>query len=239
MKFTTINLLEELDKPEFSTLLTKFRNKTFPANSIIFEPTYDDTLTLSGPLSAAETTIPHPSQERYSPLYNYVFIVRSGRIRVYLAYEEKQFTVALLQPGDVYVSHSSAFVATLEESSILLIPTSDFFGLMKSVPQFSMAVIKVLGGILKNSFTIIDGLALRDASGRLARFLLENVHENKHQQDLIELNLTGEFLAQILGTSRQTISTLLTDFVRSGILHKERRGVYRILDKERLHELIV
>ena len=50
--------------------------------------------------------------------------------------------------------------------------------------------------------------------------------------------LSGEMLAQTLGTSRQTISTLLTDFTRLGILQKEQRGLYRILDENRLRELL-
>ena len=45
-------------------------------------------------------------------------------------------------------------------------------------------------------------------------------------------------LAQTLGASRQTISTLLTDLTRSGILLKEQRGVYCILDEGRLRELL-
>ena len=45
-------------------------------------------------------------------------------------------------------------------------------------------------------------------------------------------------LAQTLGTSRQTISTLLTDLTRSGILLKEQRGVYCIMDEARLRELL-
>ena len=54
----------------------------------------------------------------------------------------------------------------------------------------------------------------------------------------VRLQLSGEMLAQTLGASRQTISTLLTDLTRSGILLKEQRGVYCIIDESRLRELL-
>lgn len=94
--------------------------------------------------------------------------------------------------------------------------------------------------MLKSCFSIIDGLALRDVTVRLARLLTDLPREEDGQTpgSLIRLPLSGEKLAQSLGTSRQTISTLLTDFTRLGILHKEQRGLYRILDEERLRELL-
>lgn len=111
---------------------------------------------------------------------------------------------------------------------------------MISMPEFTMPIVRVLGGMLKSCFSIIDGLALRDVTVRLARLLTDLPREEDGQTpgSLIRLPLSGEKLAQSLGTSRQTISTLLTDFTRLGILHKEQRGLYRILDEERLRELL-
>lgn len=240
VQFTNVNLLEELAKPEFSELLSAFSEKFFPKQSVIFEPTYDDDLkTCVLQLSEAAQELPPCVEQTKIKPDNYVFIVRTGRIRVYLSYANKEFTIAVLRPGDVYVSHSNAFVQALEDSRILLIDTPTFNKRMMSLPQFAASVVRVLGGILKNTFSIIDGLALRDASVRLARYLIATARQNTAGKGLIQLDLSGELLAQRLGASRQTISTLLNDLTRSGILHKERRGVYRILDEDRLCELVV
>ena len=112
---------------------------------------------------------------------------------------------------------------------------------MMAVPQFTVTVVRVLGGILKNTFSIVDGLALRDVSARLARYLVSTAQENAPGPDgrrRVRLHLSGEKLAQSLGATRQTISTLLTDLTRSGILLKEQRGVYCIVDEARLRELL-
>lgn len=239
VKFTNVNLLEELVKPEFSELLSAFSEKCFSKQSVLFEPSYDDYLENSRVQLAAATRDAPPFHEHAKIKANsYVFIVRTGRIRVYLSCGEKEFTIAVLWPGDVYVSHSNAFVQALEDSRVLLIDTPTFNKRMMSIPQFTVSIVRVLGGILKNTFSIIDGLALRDATGRLARYLLEAARQSTASQGVIQLDLSGELLAQTLGASRQTISTLLTDLTRSGIMQKERRGVYRILDEDRLRELV-
>ena len=233
MKFTSVNLLDELAKPEFSSLLSAFNERRFSRNSMIFTPSYDEEL-------EGSPSVASPAGERLTA-GNYVFIVSKGLVRVYLAYGEKEFTLAFLKPGDVYVSHSCAQVQAVEDTTILLVDTATFNQRMMSVPQFTVTVVRVLGGILKNTFSIVDGLALRDVSARLARHLVSAAQESAPGPDgrrRARLQLSGEMLAQTLGASRQTISTLLTDLTRSGILLKEQRGVYCILDEGRLRELL-
>ena len=142
----------------------------------------------------------------------------------------------LLQAGRNYAVFGIEF---------LLLDTPTFNRCMMTIPEFTVPIVRVLGGMLKSCFSIIDGLALRDVTVRLARLLIDLAHENEgrpsegsSQERLIRLPLSGEMLAQTLGTSRQTISTLLTDFTRLGILQKEQRGLYRILDEDRLRELL-
>ena len=233
MKFTSVNLLDELAKPEFSSLLSAFQERKFARQSMIFSPSYDDEADLA-PVPTAERPYELSSPD------NYVFIVRQGLVRVYLAYGEKEFTIAFLKPGDVYVSHSSALVQAVEDTAILVVDTATFNRRMMAVPQFTVTVVRVLGGILKNTFSIVDGLALRDVSARLARYLVSTAQENAPGPDgrRVRLQLSGEKLAQSLGATRQTISTLLTDLTRSGILLKEQRGVYCIMDESRLRELL-
>ena len=226
MKFSNINLLDELARPELALLLSAFHERRYARQAIIFAPQYDDDL--------AEQE-PDKKQEG-----NFVFIVKSGLVRIYLSYGDREFTIAFLKPGDLYVSHSNAFVQVLEDAVLLLLDTPTFNRCMMTIPEFTVPIVRVLGGMLKSCFSIIDGLALRDVTVRLARMLIDLAHENEGnaQKGLIRLPLSGEMLAQTLGTSRQTISTLLTDFTRLGILQKEQRGLYRILDETRLRELL-
>lgn len=53
MKFTSVNLLDELAKPEFSSLLSAFQERRFARQSMIFSPSYDDEADLA-PVPTAE-----------------------------------------------------------------------------------------------------------------------------------------------------------------------------------------
>lgn len=223
MKFTSMNLLEEMARPEFAELRGAFNERTFARGSLLFQP--DD-----------------PEQDetdaaRHGGAGNYVFIVQRGRVRVYLAYGDKEFTIAILEPGDIYTSHTGTYVQAMDDATVLLTDIATFHTRMMDVPQFTKTMVRVLGGILKNAFGIIDGLVFRDSTARLAAFLLDTA-VSEDDARVVHLNMTGELLAQHLGTTRQTVSTLLNDLTRSGILAREKRGVYRIRDEKRLSELV-
>jgi CRP-like cAMP-binding protein len=89
----------------------------------------------------------------------------------------------------------------------------------------------VLGNILNNSFSIIGGLAFKDIYKRLIGFILEEAKRNGvPEADGVDLtiDLTIEQLAQLMGATRQTVSTLLNDMVRAELMHKRGRGRYFI-----------
>ncbi len=229
MKFTSMNLLEEMAKPEFAELRSAFRYRTFPRNALLFQPDLTEDSDTPEALH-----VPVPSAPSHS---NFVFIVQTGRVRVYLAYGDKEFTIAILEPGDIYTSHTGAYVQAMSDCTLLLTDIATFHTRMMDVPQFTQTMVRVLGGILKNAFGIIDGLVFRDSTARLAVFLLDTAQSEEGRR-VVHLNMTGELLAQHLGATRQTISTLLNDLTRSGILHREKRGVYHILDEARLREMV-
>lgn len=174
-----------------------------------------------------------PNGERDS-----VFIVRSGRIRVFLAFEDKEYTLTFLEAGDIYSTHSQAYVQAVRPSEALVGDTSRMMAALRSLPGAVPAIIRVLGGTLANSMRIIEDLAFRDVEGRLARFL-DGMLARKgrpHQGSLrLELDLRTEDIARLLGTTRQTVSSLINRMVREGILSRAGNGIFDIHDAARLH----
>ena len=72
---------------------------------------------------------------------------------------------------------------------------------------------------------------LHEAEARLARWLL--MAQDRTQSDV--LHLTQEFLAEMLGTQRTTVSTTAGVLQRSGLI-QYRQGEVRIIDREGLIE---
>lgn len=219
MKFSSFNLLEELNRPAFTKLREKFTSRSHDQGTIIY-----------GPQEEADQ----------------VFVVATGRIRVFLSYGNKEFTLAILLPGQVYTTHTRAFVQAMDECKLLTMETSTFHASLSEYPELAGSVMSVLGGLLKNSFSIISGLVFKDANRRLVEHLLDEANGPAGGPAdgpadgpvTIKLGLTTEQLAQIVGTTRQTVSMLLSDLVRNGDLEKLGRGTYRISAPKRLQALI-
>ncbi len=203
-KLLSINLLTELDKPENKDFLQEFTDIKHRKNSLIYSPGHDQDL---------------------------VFIVKEGRLRLYLAVEDKDFSLAILEPGDIYATHTRAHVETLDDVTLMLMPTAKLHSYMAAHPALSRTIIRILGELLRQSFSIIDSLVFKDIKQRLTDFFL---YEAKHNGSnatvgtIITLDLTTTQLAAIIGSSRQTVSTIISTMLKDGVLEKTQRNTYII-----------
>ena len=209
MKISMLSLLDELERPEYASMKKAFRSRRVVKDEMIALPDAEE---------------------------NIVFVVAEGRLRVFRSYEEKEFTFAILEPGDIYSTHTGAHVLSLSEGILLVTDIGTFHREMMEAPAVTQAMVRVLGGLLKNAFQIIDGLVFSDSTARLAVFLLSEARQEP-QGSMVRMEVTVEQLALHLGMSRQTASTLLTGMGRTGVIQKISRGVYRIEDPERLRAL--
>lgn len=211
MKFLKENLLEHLKRPEFSGLTSAMARRKKRRGEFISRP--DET-------------------------ENMVFIVETGRVRIYRAWEDKEFDLGILGPGDLFATHTGTFVQALDDTELLLTDVKTFRTRMLDHPEVAIAMVRVLGDILKTSFDIIDGLAFKDANSRLVAFLLsQGLDHGRHLAGGgidVTIGLSVEQTARLVGASRQTVSTLLNDLIRAGLLERAGMGRYIIPDPERL-----
>ncbi len=99
-------------------------------------------------------------------------------------------------------------------------------------PSTTPVIMRVLGRLLSTSVELIEDLAFREVPARLARFLLglaERRGQSLEQGWLIPLDLGTEEIANLLGTTRQTVSTLINQWQREGILLRQGRRSLLIL----------
>ncbi|MEW6064473.1 transcriptional regulator [Desulforamulus profundi] len=210
MRLTDIDLLETLSSPEYAEFLEKFQERRFLKKEILYLP----------------------NDEK-----NLVFLVKHGRARIYLAYEDKEFTLSILSPGDVYSTHTRAFIQAMEDTTILVTDVRNFQKIVVNSPVFGLNMVKVLGDLLKSSFTIINSLVFKETYLRLAEFLVqaaEDIGIPVQQGIKLELGLTTEEIALIVGATRQTVSVFLNDLQKSGILEKVNRRTILIKDLKKL-----
>jgi CRP/FNR family transcriptional regulator len=109
----------------------------------------------------------------------------------------------------------------IEPGQANFIARTDFLSFLKDSGEAALRVAQQLGETYHSAISEMRTIGLSHSAGeKLARLLLEwasNYPEEKGQVR-IELTLTHEEMAQMIGSSRETVTRRLTDFRKKQLL---------------------
>ena len=172
-----------------------------------------------------------------------MFIILSGRVKISrISDDGREVILSILSDGDFFGEMSlldghtrSANVTAIEESELLVIRREEFLQMLKDFPQIAINLLKELAQRIRKSDEHIKSLSLQDATGRVATTLLRIAEDSgvfrKGQVEISELPLQQD-LANMAGTSRETISRVIKTLTEDGYLRKQ-GGQIIILDYEK------
>lgn len=103
-------------------------------------------------------------------------------------------------------------------------------------PEVAERLLRVLARRMRRSQDDLSDLIFSDAGARLSKQLLRLAQRFGIQEDgalRVTHDLTQEELAQLVGSSRETVNKLLTEFTQRGWIRLDGKGVL-IIDCERL-----
>lgn len=166
-----------------------------------------------------------------------ILIVRRGRLRVYLATEDRELSLTYLQPGDAFSTHTRAALSAQKDSLVLLAPRKVIEQQLGAFPPLQAAVIRVLATTLGQTMTMIEDLAFHRVRGRISRYLIRCLKRQRGALASgaeIRLDLGIEEIAALLGTTRQTASTELNAMVHEGAISRQGRRSFVLLQPEKL-----
>jgi len=166
-----------------------------------------------------------------------VLFLLEGRVRVFVACDDKELTLTYLTAGELFSTHSNAYLRCETACEMLSISTAEFARSLAHEPGMLGRVMPVLGRILDNSIALIEDLAFRDVRGRLARFLLVSARQQARTVTpgiSFTLDLSVGEIALLLGCTRQTVSSLLKRLEREAIVARPSRKQFRILQPDSL-----
>lgn len=157
-----------------------------------------------------------------------VYILRSGRVKVSISSSEGRVVMLrIAQAGDVLGLNSVLLNGFYDTTATTLGPCrTDFMDqeqlveLMQQSEAGARVILKILGRQL-TELTERAKLVLLPVtvSGRLAKLLLEWGSENGSQNTLqVEKLLTHEEIAQMICSTRETVTRLLATFVREDVI---------------------
>lgn len=174
-------------------------------------------------------------------------VVISGRVKISkISPEGKEQILHILEPGEPFgevpVFSGERFPAhaqTLEVSRIFFFPRPAFVGLIKKTPHLALNMLAVLSRRLRKFTALVEDLSLKEVPGRLAAHLLylsERKKGTKAANDL-ELEISKNQMASLLGTIPETLSRILSRMTREGLIQPDGPRRIRILDRPGLKEL--
>jgi len=158
-----------------------------------------------------------------------LYVVLSGQVKVVLTAEDgREVILSVRSAGDFFGEMSlideeprSAHVIAMEESKLLILRREDFLKCLREVPEIATGLLRSLCKRLRQADSKIGSLVLLDVPGRVARLLLELADENDGVN--ITQRLTHHMIAQMIGSSRETVSRTMRDLTSQGYIEVSRK----------------
>jgi CRP-like cAMP-binding protein len=164
-------------------------------------------------------------------------LIREGQVKVtMISPEGKEIILSLLGPGDFFGEMAllddeprSATVVATETLDLVTIWRSDFLQILQENFSITRKVFAELSRRLRTASNRIESLATMDVYGRLARFFLELAQDSGKPLDngyVAVTRPTHQAIANMIGTSRETVSRLIHDLMRQNLLLSEGKTIY-------------
>ncbi len=180
-----------------------------------------------------------------------VYLLKKGHIKLCrLSPDGKSVTLAILDPGEIFGemraldNRPSTVVAealnTLESVTVCEINHDDFENYLLRFPEIAVKVLKLVGAQTAQLESRIEDLAFRSVPSRLASLFVDlssKYGERSSTGMRISLRLTHQNLADLVGATRETVSVIIGEFARMGIIARN-KGHISLLDKRKLMQLL-
>jgi len=161
---------------------------------------------------------------------DYMYVIRKGRVKVTKASEDgREKIMNFLDAGAFFGDMAllgdetrSASVKTLEESILLALSRRDFIDLLRQSPDLALAVIEELANRLRETNEQARSLSFQGVEER-TRNLFERMArlDERGTGRMLTPALTHQQIADMVGTSRETVTRAIKQLKESGWLTQD------------------
>ena len=152
-------------------------------------------------------------------------------------------TVVLEGDDSVQALYLIASVRTVSDSQLMIIYRDAFLSLIKQYPELAMSLLSEMSKRLRKANRQIGSLSTMSVSGRVAGTLLNLMEErgvrihtdNGKMVTVIHNRPTQQQLADMSGTTRETVSRISSILVKAGAIAITGKDIV-IFDEESLQE---
>jgi len=218
--FNSESILSDLPPEDFALLTARQIEQVYKKGEIIFR---------EGAYSSGIYFISNGKAKKYK-------IDREGKEQIiYVANTGELIGYHAILSEDRYPDSAAA----LEESTITFIPKEDFLNTLELSETLSKRLLKTLSHefvVLVNSLTLFGQRTVRERLALQLVVLREKYKINFQPGMPVEINLSRDDLASLVGTVRENVVRILTEFKQAGILTTKGRQI-TVVDIKKLIEI--
>ncbi|HVV89683.1 MAG TPA: Crp/Fnr family transcriptional regulator [Solirubrobacterales bacterium] len=179
------------------------------------------------------------------------YIVSEGSFRVTREHSDgRAITLATLGPGEIFGELAmldgdkrSASAESITDGTLLALPANDVRGLLGRNPEIALKLVAGLVRRLRAANMRLSRQSFQTVPSRVAGILAQLSREGQENKDgdgemrevTIRMNQTD--LAQLAGTSRESVSRFLAELERAGVV-RSGRGRVTVLQPNKLRNYI-
>ena len=165
-----------------------------------------------------------------------IFYIVKGKVKKYKVDNEgKEQIIYLAGAGQLIGYHAVLSddrypdsAAAIEDSVVVFIPKEDFLKTLDYSPVFNYRLLKTLShefAVLANNLTFFAQKTVRERLALQLVIIREKYKVNYVEGMPIEISISREDLASLVGTTRESIVRILTEFKVDGILETKGRKI--------------
>jgi CRP-like cAMP-binding protein len=152
---------------------------------------------------------------------NGVYCIHTGKAKLFrLGTEGKEQILRFAKEGDLIGYRAllsgeqlSASIQVLEDTHACFIPRSEMFNIIENNSKFSLEMMKMACHELGEAGRLITNLAQKTVRERLAEvLLLLNKTFGVNEEGNLDVSLTREEIANMVGTATESVIRLLSEF---------------------------
>lgn len=169
-----------------------------------------------------------------------IYVLMNGKVNLVCTNNEgRRLVIATLEPGAIFGEGAldqpgdpNVFVEAAEKVSVWVIPAGEARNMTMQYPILGWGMLQTYGERLLQVENSLEDVAYKKLPERLAMLLLEL---SDYEDGLIK-GVSHQSLADHLGTYRETVSAILRDFKRQGLVELGYRRI-NIVDVDALKDI--
>jgi len=164
------------------------------------------------------------------------YCVHSGRVKLFkVGRKDEETVIRVLGPGDIIGYRAmlaeepyAATAETIEPSTVCAISKETILALLQSSPELAIEMLARLSRELRTSEDQMISLlqeSVRQRTARVLLWLFEQGKENQAEVAPAPIPLRRKELAQMIGTTPETLSRTLRQFANRGLIELTRTSI--------------